>query len=153
MIRRRARALSATPTARQRNTAGSRPSASAPPTTRAISPTSSTFRPIASTSPFVKLRAIRRMACFFLPVSSALSTTAPCTPLSTLRSGGRVSRLPAILRRFESNNPASRTRPGSCFSCSSIASNLRSGDKCTNRSSCEAMIRSDRIVRSCSVFR
>jgi hypothetical protein len=37
-----------------------RPSASARPTTRAIATTSSVFRPITSTSPFGKLRAIRR---------------------------------------------------------------------------------------------
>jgi hypothetical protein len=114
-IRLRARALSATPIARQTSTAGARPSASARPTTRAISPTSSTFRPITSTSPSGKLRAIRRTACFSRPLSSALSTTALCTALSALRSDGRFPGYPrfcgglsqTMLRAERGPDPAS----------------------------------------------
>ena len=152
-IRLRARALNDMPTARQRSTAGNRPSASTAPTTRAISPTSATFRPITSTSPFVKLRAIRRTACFSRPFSSNRSATALWTVSSVLKSIGRPSRLPAILRPFAPNNPASRTRPGSCFKSSLIASNLRSDDKFARTPICEAIIRSDRIVKSCFVLK
>src|SRR6202795_87595 len=152
-IRLRVRALSATPTARQRSTAGTRPSATAEPTTLAISSISSTLRPIISTSPFGKLRAIKRTACFSRPLSSTLSTTALCTALSISRSGGRLSRLPAIRRPPGPNNPAIRIRRGSCFRRSPIASSLRSDGKAAKTSICAVIIRSDRTVRSPCVFK